>query len=112
MPAGFGGDHATLFHEDLGCKQPALTVLVVDQRKPALILGGGLLAMAALIGVDQPGAQISERKLIDAVRGATSSISTEIGGAIADGVENGNGRTDAHPGDRPAVTAPSEVIER
>src|SRR3954452_18621023 len=52
MPSRLRGDYAAFFHQDLGREQPALAVLVVDQRQPALVSRRSLFAPACLVGIE------------------------------------------------------------
>src|SRR3954454_7716990 len=45
-------DHPAFLHQRLGGEQPALTVLPVDQRQPALVKIAGLLTPVRGVGVD------------------------------------------------------------
>src|SRR5262245_28198 len=49
---GVGGDDAAFAHQDLAGDQPALAVLVVDQRQPARIGVHRLVAAAREEGID------------------------------------------------------------
>src|ERR1700676_2417581 len=52
MARGVGADHAAFLHQCLAGGEPALAVLVVDQRQPLLVKLRGAFRVAAGIGVD------------------------------------------------------------
>jgi len=52
VPGCLRRNHTALLHEDLGREKPALAVLVIDQRQPALIRSQRLVAPARMVGVE------------------------------------------------------------